>query len=281
MHPFLASLTRSGFFGPPSGQKNTSSSGGFDYWSILFENHTLADKLNIPRLNKRAYMNKENINNLNYASLDIRNIKCYDGLDFSFKMLDYHYKGLYELCLDIPNSNSRNLPAVISKSWGCIDTVHRIREVAQAIPGLSKKNEYLRAFLKETYVAEKYRHYIQHLRSELGNKDERKCPIWGSISWVDSTDSRVSYVTSFGAEFNDMKIASCVFDTKEKRFVSKTCLSLDNLSFNFDIVYDATMKFKDFILPWIVENYHVKINFTNKLKIHKIELKSNSHEIGK
>lgn len=43
----------------------------------------------------------------------------------------------------------------------------RLREVAQAVPGLSMKTPELRLFLNDTAIAEEFRRYIQHLRTEL------------------------------------------------------------------------------------------------------------------
>ena len=105
-----------------------------------------------------------------HASSDIRIVKCLDGLHYSFEILGHIYSSLHEVCARVKADNSLLVP-VLWRYWSFVDVVHRIREVAQALPGLSKKNKELIAFLDATALAEEFRHYIQHLRSELSKKD--------------------------------------------------------------------------------------------------------------
>ncbi|HJW87537.1 MAG TPA: hypothetical protein VJ440_12970 [Candidatus Brocadiaceae bacterium] len=103
-----------------------------------------------------------------HASSDIRIVKCLDGLHYSFEILRYVYSSLHEACAKIKDDQEALIPA-IWLCWSFVDVLHRIREIAQALPGLSGKDKELVSFLKETNLAEEYRHYIQHLRAELSN----------------------------------------------------------------------------------------------------------------
>ena len=51
------------------------------------------------------------------------------------------------------------------------------------------------------------------------------------------------------------------------KWVSKVSLSIENFSFNFDPIFNASMKFKNFILPWIKSNYKLGIDIKNRLPI--------------
>jgi hypothetical protein len=200
-----------------------------------------------------------------HASTDIRLVKCLDGLHFSFEMLEHANDGLYELCVRIKTDPAALAPA-LWRCWSVVDIVHRLRELAEAVPGLSKRNPDLVAFLRATDVAETCRHYIQHLRSELSNQ-ANPFPVWGSLSWVDPSDPACSYMVLAGARINQINYSSAVFDTVEKRWVSKVCLGALDLSFNIDPIMDACRRFRAFIILWILSTYSPGINTTEDLPI--------------
>jgi hypothetical protein len=209
-----------------------------------------------------------------HASTDLRNLKCFDGLYYSFEILEYNYKELYKKCASI-KTNNKNLIPVLSMCWSIIDSIHRIREISKAIPGLSRRNKNLISFLNKTELAEVYRHYIQHLRKELSKKNLNPFPVWGSLSWVDPEDESTSHLVIFGSQIGGTNYASCVYDQIKRKWVSRVCLSIENYSFNFDPIYQESMSFKNFILPWIKSNYKPGIDIKGKLPIisTKLEIK--------
>ncbi len=180
--------------------------------------------------------------------------------------MEYNYKELYEKCASIKNNNEDLIPA-LSMCWSIIDSIHRIREISQAVPGLNKKDQNLISFLNETKIAEDYRHYIQHLRGELSKKNLNPFPVWGSLSWIDPDDECNSHLVIFGSQIEGTSYSGCVYDRFEGKWVSKVSLSIENYSFNFDPIYNASIKFKSFILPWIKANYKPGIDIKDKLPI--------------
>lgn len=152
--------------------------------------------------------------------LDIRKIRCLDGLHYSFQILRFYYSMLWETCCSIPEDNLKITPALAS-CWGIIDTLHRIREIAQSIPGLSVKHSEMRAFLRNSELAENYRHYIQHLRGELANPNFNGFPVWGTLAWVDPNVHSRSYIVQLGAALEGISYSGCVFDTIEKSGLAK------------------------------------------------------------
>jgi hypothetical protein len=153
------------------------------------------------------------------------------------------------------------------RCWSFVDTVHRIREVAQAIPGLSRKNTELRLFLDTTIIAGEFRDYIQHLRSELSKLPGNTFPVWGSLSWVDPTDPQLTHTALAGAQVGETQFVGCVFDTVEGRWVSNVALSVGGLSFNFDPIFSACIRFRDFIIPWLLTSYAPGIQSQDELPI--------------
>lgn len=204
----------------------------------------------------------------------LRRLKCLDGLYYSFEMLDYSYSDLYELCIGIKEDSKKIIPA-LSKSWLFVDSVHRIREISQAIPGLSGNNKELKEFLNITKLTKFYRNYTQHLRRELSKKEINPFPAWGNLAWVDPKDSTRSYIAMIGIQINKTGYAGSVYDRIEKKWVSKVCLNIENKSYNFDLIYNACNKFKAFIIPWILSNNKFKLKFKQEIPIITVSIVQN------
>lgn len=198
--------------------------------------------------------------------LELRKIRCLDGLHYSFELLRYFYQRLHTTCREIPVDNEKVVPA-LACCWGFVDALHRIREIAQSIPDLSAKHQEMRAFLDATALAEDYRDYIQHLRSELAKDPPNTFPVWGSLSWVEEGNPNRSHIAILGAQIDGTTYTGCVYDTVEKKWVSKVCLGVDQRSFNFDPIYKACMRFKDFVLPYLVDDASDNVKFHDKLPI--------------
>ena len=201
-----------------------------------------------------------------HASSDIRIVKCLDGLHYSFEILRYVYSSLHEACAKIKDDQEALIPA-IWLCWSFVDVLHRIREIAQALPGLSGKDKELVSFLKETNLAEEYRHYIQHLRAELSKREVNPFPVWGSLSWVDPKDSSCTHTVFIGAQISSTSYSGSVFDTVERKWVSKVCLGVREKSFNFDPIFEACTRFQKYIVPWALSTYKPRIRLIAKVPI--------------
>lgn len=208
-----------------------------------------------------------------HASTDLRVLKCFDGLQHSFALLNHIYPPLYDLCLQLPTDPSALTPA-LWRCWSFVDVVHRLREVSQAIPGLSHKERHLVSFLEATTIVETYRHYIQHLRAELSKPTLDPYPVWGSLSWEDPMDPLCAHTIVFGVQIPGTGYSSCVLDLHKARWVSKVCLGIAGYSLNFDPIYNAALTFQDFILPWTLKAYKpgVKIRGTMPILTTKVAM---------
>ncbi len=201
-----------------------------------------------------------------HSSTDIKIVKCLDGLYYSFETLNYLFSSLHQNCCKINTDQSWLVPA-LWQCWSFIDVVNRIREIAQALPGLSNRNHDLVAFLESTRLTEDYRHYIQHLRTELSKKDPNPFPVWGSLSWEDPEDPACSYVVFIGARIGQTSYTGSVFDLVERKWVSRVSLGIAGKTFNFDPAYNACTQFRDFIMPWALSAYEPGIRVTTELPI--------------
>jgi len=201
----------------------------------------------------------------------LRRIRCLDGLHYSFQLLRYYHSGLWETCCEIPLDNYKVILA-LAACWGFVDALHRIREIAQSVPGLSSKHIEMRAFLSASSHAEEHRHYIQHLRGELAKDPPNPFPVWGSISWADAVNPKKSHTAFLGAQIPGTSVSSCVYDRQEKAWVSKVCLGVNNKSFNFDTALYSAIRFEEFILPFLLKGASDEIKFHEKLPIFSMEV---------
>ena len=206
------------------------------------------------------------------SALDVRKIRCLDGLHYSFQMLRHYYTGLWETCCEIPGTNSKIIPALAS-AWGFIDALYRIREIAQSVPGLSAKHPDMQAFLSASGLAEDYRHYIHHLRGELANDlPANSFPVWGTLSWVDPANPTRSHMTILGTQIEGTNYTGCPFDTVEKKWVSKVCLGLNGKSFNFDPIFLSAARFEAFVLPFLNEKASGHAGFQEELPLISVDV---------
>jgi hypothetical protein len=191
-----------------------------------------------------------NVESAKAAAKQARLLKVCDGLHYSLEMLKLSYRPLWDTCNEIPIKASKAV-AAMQYCWTFVDSIHRLRELAQSIPTVAAKHQEIRAFLGATEVAERFRHYIQHLRSELSKSQTYPSPVWGSLSWVDVTNPNVARTAFLGTDIAGTNYSVCGWDTQEHRFISKVTLGLDNLALNFDPMFEAAARFEKFINDYV------------------------------
>lgn len=208
--------------------------------------------------------------------MDLRILKCVEGLHYSFELLDYYYANLYRDCTEIRDDRSKYLRALAS-SWGFIEALHRLREIALALPGISSKEPGMRSFLASTVIVETCRHYVQYLRGELSKEKPDPFPVWGSLAWVDENDPMCSHTMVIGTQTPGTSYSGLVFDAFNQKWVSRVCLSINSHSFSFDPVYESCIRFKNFIIPWIESYSRGAIKIADELPIMTTTLNVKIH----
>lgn len=209
--------------------------------------------------------------NNKHPSQDPRLFRFLDCIHYSKIILMDQHKQLNQIIDELVPTNSDLIIRCISISWAIVDSIHRIREVAQNIPGLSAKNENLKSFLNNTHIVEDFRHYIQHLRSELAKTTLDNFPVWGSFSWVDNKDNTVSNTAVTGTVICEISCYSSVYDTVAQKWVSRSTLSIQSYSFNIDICFEQTINFCDFILDLIKELKEGQFSEQTKIPVYSVK----------
>jgi hypothetical protein len=187
-----------------------------------------------------------------HAKDDPRLFRFLDGFHQSLALITIQYADLCAVQSRLTPEDQVLIMRGISLAWSIVDSVHRVRELAEAMPGLKASDKERRDFLAATAIAEGFRHYIQHLRGELSKPEIDNFPVWGTFSWVDPKDDKQCYSALTGTIVGKISIQSCVFDSWEKRWVSKVTISIRGQSFNIDPIYAATIRFCKHAVQWIV-----------------------------
>lgn len=180
------------------------------------------------------------------AERKIKLLRVCDGLHLSLEMLRFSYAHLWPRCHEI-RKNASNAVVAIQHCWSFIDSLHRLRELAKSIPTISQKHLEIRVFLEATELAEVFRHYVQHLSSELGQVRASPSPVWGTLSWVDGERPNVMYSAFLGTDIAGTSYPSGGWVYGENRYKSKVLLTLNDKSFYFDDMFDAAMRFGTFV----------------------------------
>jgi len=184
---------------------------------------------------------------------DPRLFRFLDFIYYSLEVLNVQYNDLNGILIKLKPSDSKEIIHALAISWSIIDSIHRIREVAQNIPGLSSKTPQLKSFLDETKIVEVYRDYIQHLRNELSKIELDPFPVWGNFSWIDNEDKITCHTAFTGSVVGNVGFGTCVYDRYEKKWVSKTVICIKKCVFNIDPCYESAKKFCQFAYNRIKE----------------------------
>lgn len=123
-----------------------------------------------------------------HAKDDPRLIRFRDGFWFSRALLRREVDELERIRAKLRPDARDDLLHTVATVWQIVDAVRRVRDLAQATPGVSQRDAAVRTFLGATTIAEQFRHYVQHLRGELAKPEVDRFPVWGSISWVSAQD---------------------------------------------------------------------------------------------
>ena len=113
-----------------------------------------------------------------------------DGIRYAIEMADIAYVRLANSLLQYSVGVEAEAPAKPSHAalfldaWSIVDSVHRLRELVQQMPGVKKNSPGIQSFLRSTEKVEQMRHIAQHLRREVDALEQRHQPVHGILNWI-------------------------------------------------------------------------------------------------
>jgi hypothetical protein len=128
-------------------------------------------------------------------ALDRRQLLYLDGIRYAIAMADLAYRRLYDVLLAESHRFAREeaapagqsgqtITSVLLDAWMMVDSVNRLRQLLDEMPGLKKKQTPLLAFRAATNVVPDLRNAVQHLRGEFSKLVAANQPVWGAVTWL-------------------------------------------------------------------------------------------------
>jgi len=167
------------------------------------------------------------------ANTERRTVLFLDGVRYSIQSFEIASRRLAQTLGQLSKGVGADddLGEIISfailDAWSIIDSIHRLRELLEQMPGLKKNTPELQLFLRRTSTVEDLRHYFQHFRTEIESYVEKSMPLWGTISWSTNnseTGLPETHTIVPGTYFQGAWIAACTFDTQQRKFVEHVLL---------------------------------------------------------
>lgn len=160
------------------------------------------------------------------TSVDRRVVLYLDGIRYSIQVADLVYDRLVNTLHRIARlpGGSRELGQAIveatSDAWSFIDSLHRLRELVQQLPGLRHHETAVQVFLKSTRAVDEFRNYVQHFRNGIDRFAAAERPLWGALSWPEGTDLEAGRCPIIvpGTFYPGVVFPGCVFDPRTGRF---------------------------------------------------------------
>jgi len=118
-------------------------------------------------------------------SVPPKNVLFADGVRYSLEIADVSYSRLLsstERLSGLDRESSEMQPDIVcavADAWLFVDSLHRLRELVQALPGLKQKDPEVQVFLRGTRHMEDLRHTVQHYRTGIHDFVDRRAPLGG------------------------------------------------------------------------------------------------------
>lgn len=186
-----------------------------------------------------------------------RKVFYIDGLRYSFAMADVSARRLQEALDSIARRQAasdyseHDVAAALLDAWTLVDMCHRVRELIQQTPGLSKREPAVQVFLRTTSQVEDLRHYVQHFRSGIATLPQPSTPLWGSLSWVSTDDETACYTIVTGNVVTGVAASTCSYDTHHHGFANRMMLFAEKDAVDLISLSEKLKDLKAFLLEWI------------------------------
>ena len=196
------------------------------------------------------------------STIDRQTVLFLDGIRYSLQIFDLAQRRLAR-ALDTV-AKLRNEPDALgdliveaaSDAWTMIDSIHRLRELVQQVPGLKKNQPELQLFLRQTHQVEKLRHFFQHFRKGIHAFTKRGTPLWGTLSWPTrdpETGILEDHIIIPGSWFHGERVGGTVFDVQEGRYVERVALQAGPERIDLVDLIEHVERFASWYVAWFEE----------------------------
>jgi len=187
-----------------------------------------------------------------------------DGLRYSFQMANLVSRRLRETLDEIARNHpdkytEEQVTSALLDAWTLVDICHRIRELVQQTPRLSKNLAGIQIFLRGTEQTENLRHYVQHLRSGIPNIPVQSSPLWGVLSWTPTGSKTVCYTIFSGNLVGGVYGNTLTLETNNFKFTAEMRLLANGIEIDLNSILEQLKKVKTCISECLEQLQQPKI----------------------
>lgn len=107
-----------------------------------------------------------------------------DAIQYSVDMADLAHSRLQAVLAAGAPSQEGPSVSVVLDAWSMVDSLHRLRELVDQMPGIKANSPTLQLLLRNTDDVEHLRNGVQHLRGSIDELVTENVPLWGVLNWV-------------------------------------------------------------------------------------------------
>jgi hypothetical protein len=140
------------------------------------------------------------------AKIERRQAVFLDAIQYSVNVADLAHARLQSnLAAGVQHEGA----STVADAWSMIDSLHRLRELLDQMPGIKKNSPRLQSLLRNTEDVKTLRNGVQHLRREIDELVAKNLPVWGVINWIapypDGTGANIGvYVAGTLSDYNNL-----------------------------------------------------------------------------
>jgi hypothetical protein len=125
-----------------------------------------------------------------------------------------------------------------------VDVLHRVRDVAEQSRLVSLREAPAQIFLRKTKAAEKLRHHFQHFRSGIQKLPDATDPLFGTLSWVSTTNPQQCFSLMSGTAHTGVQSYGCTYDMVDRVYCQRLLLAAGSAGMDVDLGFTALQEFE-------------------------------------
>lgn len=120
------------------------------------------------------------------SELNVEQAAFLDGIRYSAAMIDLSYGRLKVTLHQLASEHPVNgcFAAAFQDAWSIIDSVHRLKQLLNKMPGMKRATSNFKLFARRTSNVKELRNRIQHLGDGMRSLAMAGSPVWGTLAWI-------------------------------------------------------------------------------------------------
>lgn len=185
-----------------------------------------------------------------------------ESLQIGLNIISFSYEKIYPACCEITNAGdniSAKYSEALSYAWSFIDNYRLVLKILEQLPNEMKNAKDIEELKEKAKPIIEARNY--HFHIEADNKYEKFCNgfPFGNLSWMNPDNKNMHYIGMPLLCGRKVSYNGLVFDTIKTEYISKTSLSIGNITIQFDLLCKYLKEYIDCINKTSIDNDSFKL----------------------